>query len=241
MSLPRIGLNCDVFHRTSGDEALRLNWDYPDAVQQAGGLPVPLVPVDDTTLLERQLDGVDGILLTGGDDYDPAIYEQATHASTKPVLPRRGRYDLAVARRVVARGLPVLGVCGGAQLLNIALGGTLVQDIPSQRARADEHRRQGDSDSVHTVQVEQGSRLAAIVGAGALEANSSHHQAIDVVARGLRVVARAPDGIIEAVERSKGPLLLGVQWHPERLADRPSHLALFQALVQAATSLRGEE
>jgi putative glutamine amidotransferase len=142
---------------------------------------------------------------------------------------------------VVARGLPVLGVCGGAQLLNIALGGTLVQHIPSHRPRAGEHRRQGGSDSLHTVQVEEGSRLAAIVGAGALETNSSHHQAIDAVAPGLRVVARAPDGITEAVERSNGSLLLGVQWHPERLADRAPHLALFEALVQAALSRCGKD
>lgn len=234
MSRPRIGVNCDVCLRESGEEALRLNWPYAEGILRAGGLPMPLSPVDDPALLAEQLDALDGLLLTGGSDYDPALYGQQPHEATTLLRPRRSRYDIELARAALARGLPTLGICGGAQLINIALGGTLLQDIPSQRPDAMRHTRSPDGETFHDVHLAPDTRLAAIVGSGELEANSSHHQAIDEVAPGLRVVARAADGIIEAAEGTEGAFLLAVQWHPERLLERPRHLALFQALVGAA-------
>jgi putative glutamine amidotransferase len=237
MKAPRIGVNCDLVVEKGGGEKLALNWAYAEGVLRAGGLPILLAPVEADALLAEQLDGLDGLLLTGGDDYDPALYGQERHEATELLHPRRSDYDVRLARAAVARGLPVLGICGGAQLLNIALGGTLLQDVPSQWPGAHRHSRTLGSRPTHAVSVEPGSRLAGIVGAGEVETNSSHHQALDAVAPGLRVVARAPDGIIEAVEGTGRGFLLAVQWHPERLLDRPLHLALFEALIEAARRL----
>lgn len=234
MTRPRIGVNCDVVNDGAPDEKLCLNWSYADAVLRAGGRPVLLAPVDDQGLVAEQLDGLDGLLLTGGRDYDPAFYGQEPHPKTRLLPPRRVAYDLALATAALGRGMPTLGVCGGAQLVNIALGGTLIQHIPSQVPGAVRHARAPGGRTLHTVNVEADSRLAGIVGPGELETNSSHHQAIDEAAAGLRIVARASDGVVEAAEGTGEPFLLAVQWHPERLLERPRHAALFRALVDAA-------
>jgi gamma-glutamyl-gamma-aminobutyrate hydrolase PuuD len=234
MSHPLIGLNCDVIVRETGEEALRLNWAYAEGVLRAGGLPAPLAPVEGEERIAEQLRGLDALVLTGGDDYDPALYGQERHAATRLVHPRRGRYDVALARAAVRRGLPLLGICGGAQLLNIALGGSLVQDVPSLRPGPIRHAPSPGGQVFHGVRVEAGSRLAGIVGAGMLETNSSHHQALDRVAGGLRAVAWSEDGLIEAAEGTGEGFHLAIQWHPERLLDRAPHLALFRALIAAA-------
>ncbi|NQT54426.1 gamma-glutamyl-gamma-aminobutyrate hydrolase family protein [bacterium] len=233
MSRPRIGVNCDVIVRDSGEDALRLNWPYAEGVVRAGGLPVPLAPVQDEALLSQQLDAIDGLLLTGGDDYDPALYGQEKHQATRLLHPLRSHYDLPLARAALERRLPILAICGGMQLVNIALGGTLAQHIPDHVPGALMHAQSPDGPTLHSVTVEPGSRLAAIVGEGRLETNSSHHQAVDSVAPAVRVVARADDGIVEALEGTGDAFLVAVQWHPERLLERPPHLALFQALVAA--------
>lgn len=233
MSRPRIGLNCDVATR-GGKERVTVPSVYTHAVARAGGLPVLLPPVAGEGAVEGLLAIADGLVLIGGADYAPELYGREAHPKTKLVARRRMAFDVALARAAAASGVPTLGVCGGAQLLNVALGGTLIQHIPDEVAGALVHTRSGDDERFHPVEVEAGSRLAAVVGEGALEVNTSHHQAIEAPAPGLRVVARAPDGVIEAVEGAEGAFLLGVQWHPERLAGRPEHLALFGALVTAA-------
>jgi len=233
MSRPRIGLNCDVTVAASGAEGLALNWAYVEAVVRAGGVPLVLPPVSEE-LLGGVLGAVDGLLLVGGRDYDPALYGRARHEAASLLSPRRMAFDLALARRALGDGLPTLGVCGGAQLVNVALGGTLVQDIPDEVGTELEHRALGGSSPFHTVEVAAGSRLAGIVGEGTLEVNSSHHQAVEEAGSGLRVVARAPDGVIEAVEGVGRAFVLGVQWHPERMLDREEQLALFRALVREA-------
>ena len=231
MSGPRIGLNCDVAEAESAQETLTLGWRYVEGVLRAGGLPVVLPPVGDGQLVERSLEGLDGLVLVGGRDYDPALYGQPKHPATKLLAKRRMSFDVALARAALARGLPVLGICGGAQLLNIALGGSLVQDIASGVPNARVHTREGSEERFHSVDVVVGSRLAGIVGAGDLEVNTSHHQAVAEPGRGLRVVARAPDGVTEAVEGTGEAFVLGVQWHPERLLGREQHVALFRALI----------
>lgn len=234
MSQPRIGINCDVGTDAQDREVLRLLWAYAEAVLRAGGLPLILVPQAEDGIADASLDAVDGLLLTGGRDYAPSLYGQEPHAATRCVAERRGKWDVLLARRALERGVPVLGVCGGAQLINIALGGTLVQHVPDAFGDRVCHSPRAGARALHVVEAEADSGLARIVGATHFEVNSSHHQAADRAGAGLRVVARAPDGVVEALEAMGEGFVLAVQWHPERLLDRPEHLALFRALVAAA-------
>ena len=208
---------------------MALGMTYLRALDAAGGLPVVLPPValeNVPALLER----LDGICLSGGPDLDPIAYGAPTrHPQLGPTQPGVDAFELAVARAADASGLPLLGVCRGAQALNVARGGTLHQHV-------DGHR-QTELATVTTqrVTLAADSLLATLTGAGeALDVNSFHHQAVDVTGTGLRVVARAPDGTVEAIEDRARPLVLGVQWHAETLIEHPQHRALFAALVQAA-------
>ncbi len=207
---------------------------YTAAITAAGGLAVVLVPVDDVTgVLAR----VDGLLLSGGGDVDPARYGGEWHDTVYGVDPERDAFELALASAAADRRLPTLAICRGMQVLNVALGGSLVVDVPSAVDGALTHSRVGEHarERHQPVQVEAGCRLAALVGER-LDVNSIHHQAVDRLGRGLRVVARAPDGIVEALEHDDaGWPMWAVQWHPEFLADRHGEAAaLFTALVDAA-------
>ena len=235
MSRPRIGVNCNVADGEPSGEKLTLNWPYVEAVVRGGGLPVLLPPVAGDGLVAEALAGIDGLVLIGGRDYDPALYGQERHEATKLVAARRMAFELPLAATAAERGVATRVVCGGAQLINVALGGSLIQDIETEVPGARRHTRSPEGETLHEVDVAAGTRLAAIVGAGRLETNSSHHQAVARPAEGLAIVARAAeDGIVEAVEREGRAFLLGVQWHPERLLDRDVHVALFRALVAAA-------
>jgi putative glutamine amidotransferase len=207
---------------------MALGMTYLRAVEAAGGLPVVLPPVaveNVPALLER----LDGICLSGGPDLDPEAYGAVTrHPELGPTEPSLDAFELAVARAADAAGLPLLGICRGAQTLNVSRGGTLHQHVDGHRQAALGTVR------THSVTVEPGSRLAAITGGGSLEVNSFHHQAVDVAGAGLHVVAHAVDGTAEAIEDRGREMFLGVQWHAESLADRPEHGALFSALVHAA-------
>jgi putative glutamine amidotransferase len=206
-----------------------LGTTYLRAIEAAGGIPVILAPVDLAAVPEL-LERLDGICLSGGPDLDPVAYGAPTrHPQLGPTQPGVDAFELAVARAADASGLPLLGVCRGAQALNVARGGTLHQHV--------EGHRQTELATVTTERVTVGadSLLAALTGAGeALDVNSFHHQAVDVAGTGLRAIAWAPDGTVEAIEDRTRPLLLGVQWHAETLIERPEHRALFAALVQAA-------
>ncbi|HPD14049.1 MAG TPA: gamma-glutamyl-gamma-aminobutyrate hydrolase family protein [Planctomycetota bacterium] len=232
MTHPRIGLNCDI-SAAHGTEVAKVNWAYVSGVVAAGGVPVLLAPVDEMRIASM-LDVLDGLVLTGGRDYDPAGYGRPRDEKCVLLDPRRDRFDRRLVLAALARGIPTLGICGGAQLINIAKGGTLYQHIPDRFGAAIRHEWSGGEEPFHEVEVEEGSRLASIVGAGRLEVNSSHHQAVELVGEGLRVVARSADGVVEAIEGVGEPFLLGVQWHPERLPHRPVHQALFRTLVEVA-------
>ena len=211
--------------------AIREN--YCAAVVRAGGLPV-LLP-HEAALTARYLDGLDGLLVTGGAfDVDPALFgAEARHASVT-TKDRRTAFELAATRIALERDLPVLGICGGQQLLNVALGGTLIQHIPDEVPDALAHEQPNPRDQPgHAVAVTPGSRLYAICGTGSLEVNSAHHQAVKAAGAGAAVNAVAPDGVIEGIEHPGYRFCLGVQWHPEFAIGRADE-AIFEAFVAAA-------
>jgi putative glutamine amidotransferase len=209
---------------------------YARAVETAGGLPVVLPPLD-SGAIGPLVDRLSGICLSGGPDLDPAAYEADPDPHLGPVEPDLDAFELAVARRADALGIPILGICRGCQALNVARGGTLHQHLPDVTDGTVGHRQTASGrETTHTVRIEPGSRLAGIVGDEELDVNSFHHQAVDRLGRGLREVAWAPDGVIEGIEGDGPALYLGVQWHVETLVDRPRHAALFDALVESAAS-----
>ena len=198
---------------------------YTEAVERAGARALLLPPTDaDPAPL---LDVLDGLLLSGGADIEPAVYGAEPAPETSGTRPDRDRFELALLRGALERGLPVLAVCRGMQLLNVALGGDLVQHLPTN----EDHRREPGTFTRHPVEVVAGTRLASIVGPS-LTVPSSHHQGLGRLGAGLVVSGRAPDGVVEAVELSEG-WVVGVQWHPEQDLD---DLRLFRALVTAAAS-----
>jgi len=230
---PPIGITTS--YQPEARPRISLPGDYVESVLLAGGLPI-LLPPGDEEAVGLFLDQVAGVLLTGGPDLDPAVYGEERHPETKLLHPRRSRFELALARLAARRGLPVLGICLGCQVLNVALGGTLCQHLPEQLASSVRHSATEPGQRTHhRIHIAQDSRLARIVGTTDLETNSSHHQAIREVAPPLRAVAWSADGVVEAAEARDERFLLAIQWHPENLAARrPQHLALFAALVEAA-------
>jgi putative glutamine amidotransferase len=200
---------------------MALGMTYLQAIERAGAVPVVLPPcVSD---LESLIARLDGVCLSGGPDLDPEAYgDRERHAELGPTEPTLDAFELALARAALERDMPVLGICRGAQALNVACGGTLHQHLPGHRQSEPGCR------PTHEVEVLPRTRLAALIGAGGHAVNSFHHQAVDRVGRGLRVSARAADGTVEAIE---GPgFAIGVQWHAETLADG----RLFTALVAAS-------
>ncbi len=241
MPRPRIGITTGFrpYRSDHGDtwQELYLDADYFDAVEAAGGIPLALPPCRSDETLAEMLRAVEGVVISGGPDMPPERYGHPPHPKTTPVHARRDDFDFRALRMLIALGKPALMICYGAQLLNVYFGGTLVQDIPSERPVEETHQRPRPR-AMHSVRIEPNSKLAAILGAGDIEANSSHHQCVDRLGTGLRVSARSPAGIIEAVESDDERFLIGVQWHPEELADRPEHLAIFRALVRRAAENR---
>ena len=211
--------------------ALRAN--YTDAIAAAGGLPVALP--HDPDLAAAMLDRLDGLVVTGGAfDVDPALYgADAVHA-TVTLKQRRTAAELALVQGALTRDMPVLGICGGQQLLAVALGGTLIQHIPDSVPNALEHEQPNPRDEPgHTVAVTPGTLLARITGRNAMQVNSAHHQAVATPGPHAVVNAVAPDGVIEGVEDTRYRFCLGVQWHPEFLID-PGDANVFHAFVAAA-------
>ena len=209
---------------------------YYRAVRDAGGEPVPISLALDPTALGRLADSLDAMVLPGSPaDVDPARYGEARQAKTAPVDEARERTDWALLDHALSTGKPVLAICYGNQLLNVYRGGSLIQDIPSEPAAAGtflaHSAEQGDYPE-HPVHLAAGSRLASLAGSAQARVNSSHHQAIRAPGRGLRITARAPDGVIEGVEwDADSNWIVGVQWHPERMAGDAFAAALFRALV----------
>lgn len=215
---------------------------YTDAVEAAGGVPLVIPPQAGN--IDEILSRIDGLLLSGGGDIDPALYgDDTVHEATYGIHPGRDALELALAREAVARDIPTLCICRGIQVLNVALGGTLIQDIPYQYSTEIEHRQQEagirKEDPGHTVAVTPGSLLEQTYEAETIDVNSFHHHGLKDVALGLSVDAVAPDEIVEAVSSENGQWILGVQWHPEMMfREHPEHLKPFKSLVEQAAAKR---
>jgi len=229
---PRIGLTLDA-EKPGGYSAYpwyALRTNYAEAA--AGGMPLALPHV--AALAEEMLDTIDALIVTGGAfDVAPALYGDADQHGTVVVKEGRTAAELALLRGALARDMPVLGICGGEQLLAVALGGSLIQHIPDTVAAALAHEQPNPRhEAGHSVAITPGSRLHAIVGTDRMAVNSSHHQAVRGAGRGV-VNAVAPDGVIEGIEDPARRFCIGVQWHPEFSIDAGDAL-IFRALVKAA-------
>jgi putative glutamine amidotransferase len=212
-------------------------FSYVTAIQQAGGLVV-MIPPDAETAADpdQMLDRIDGLVLAGGCDIDPAAYGQRPHPETKNTVPARDEIELALARRAVQRDMPVLGICRGMQVLNVALGGTLLQHVPDQVGHG-EHRRNPGSfvGSEHDVELEGGSLVARAAGQELHVTKSHHHQGVDQIGDGLVITGRSTiDELPEAIEAPDSTYVLGVQWHPE--ADETSQVV--SSLIEQAREYR---
>lgn len=237
---PIIGIPCLAqadawFPQTNGNAT-----SYLEAIEAVGGVPLLIHLSRNKSVLDRLYQQIDGLLLAGGEDVDPARYGATPHAKLGRPDIDQDEVEIALTRRAVGDGKPVFAICRGIQLLNVALGGTLYQDIPSEIDGALNHsestERQNMSHLAHSIAIEPGSRLAELLGATDLMVNTLHHQALRDVSMALHVTARAPDGVVEAVEGALPGWIVGVQCHPEMLWDRADRrwANVFRAFVRAA-------
>ena len=236
---PTIGITCIAIELKDGSPPrLGQNRSYVNALIRAGAAPLLIPHLTDRILLRSLYDLLDGLLLPGGEDVDPAHYGEVRHEKCGRVSPERDETELALARWAMEDGKPLLAICRGIQVLNVAQGGSLYQDIGAQVPGADRHAwypgHPRDRHS-HTLDVVPHTRLAELSGTTSLPVNSLHHQSIKEAAPGLVVAAHAEDGIVEAVEAPDHPFALGIQWHPEELAGSdPRAQRLFDALVDSS-------
>jgi putative glutamine amidotransferase len=220
-----------------GRPRVRLNEAYTDALAAAGLVPLVLPPVEPRIALDALAQAA-GLVLTGGEDVDPSLFGETRHAATGEPHAARDACELALARAAFEQRTPTLAICRGAQVMNVALGGTLVQDIASDNPKALDHAlAERRTERMHGVSIEPGSALARVVGATRIATNSSHHQSVRDVAPPLRITARGEDGIVEAIEPiDPAWWMLAVQWHPEELVATPDDWdrRLFAAFAHAA-------
>jgi putative glutamine amidotransferase len=241
---PRIGITSWL--RDDSDRLERwaaVRDTYVGAIRTAGGLPIVLpITDDDPELIADCLAAVDGLVFTGGGDVAPAYYGETPDERCHEPDRERDLFEMHLARAALARRMPLLGICRGLQVLNVAAGGTLYQDIGCRPGTSPLHaaRREDRRKLIHAVRILPGSRLRAIMGVPESRVTSTHHQFVNVLAPGFRVTAESlEDGIVEGLEEPDHPFLVAVQWHPERMyRDHAEHLALFQALVTAAGQAR---
>ena len=238
---PVIGITCRTRISPPKAEGLNSSTDflgekpYVDCIARAGGTPVLLPSLESEQYVHDVLRTLDGLLLPGGDDADPALYGGEPHPKLGVTDDLKGRFEAALARGALEAGVPLFGICGGIQILNVACGGTLHQDIAACTSSTTQHRVvQTESRACHSIDIVPGSRLHEIIGEARIRVNSTHHQGLDALGDALVATAHAPDGIVEAVERPGEPFVLAVQFHPERLAARePMFQRLFDAFVEA--------
>jgi len=234
---PLIGINLDIL---DGPPALaRVRCDYYEAILNAGGVPVLIPPMPDSDL-DQMLALLNGLMLIGGLDYSPKLYGEDPCQAVELIHHKREQFDLQLVRRAFqGRDIPLLGICAGCQVLNISLGGSLIQDIKTELPESAVHHAQSDSSHngvhKHHIELEEGTRLSGIYKIKNLDVPSNHHQAVKTLGQGLRASARAEDGIIEAFEAPDRLFTIGVQWHPER--DFSLNQGLFKEFVLQASRM----
>jgi putative glutamine amidotransferase len=230
---PAVGIT--IGYAATTNEVFTIRDDYVRSVEKAGGLPLVFAPgrPEDAGAL---LDHVQALVLTGGADLDPSHYGEAPHETVTRVIPERDAFELALCREALRRDLPVLAICRGNQVLNVATGGTLVQDIPSEWPGAANHDPDTERwETCHDVVVLPGTRLREILGSEKVAVNSFHHQAVKTLGEGLVLSARAAgDDVVEGIEMPDKRFVVGVQWHPEAFWDHEPADQLFAALVRSA-------
>lgn len=234
---PLIGIT--TYGRNHEDE-FTLPAVYVEAIRRAGGIPV-LIPHGETQL-DALLAALDGIILSGGGDLDPAHYGSEGHPTIYMIDAERDATELALARRVAASGAPTLCICRGLQVLNVALGGTLFEHLPDVVPGIIQHRHEPDKPTAHTLTVLPDTHLSELIGAGPMHGVSWHHQAIRTVAPDLTIAALAEDGTVEAVEAPNHPWLIAIQWHPEMsAATDPRQQQLFDRFIAAVKEARTQK
>jgi putative glutamine amidotransferase len=236
---PIIGITGAYMKRNEHMEGVYVHHDYHKSVAENGGIPVILPFISPEIALET-LPLCDGIILSGGEDVDPQFYGQDPHTHLGPTLPDRDLVEIEIVKYAIRHNIPILAICRGVQILNVALGGTLIQDIPSQLNEPIQHsqtvERRRDT---HWVKVSEDSKLFQLLGADRIRVNSLHHQALDKVSNDLRVVAMSSDGIVEAVEYiHSSTFTIGVQWHPESMASTNSSMNnLFIEFIKSSSGV----
>ncbi|NLL23655.1 MAG: gamma-glutamyl-gamma-aminobutyrate hydrolase family protein [Tissierellia bacterium] len=229
----RIGVSCGTSSSPRA-ELFHLDIRYSKSLLASGALPLILPIVHNHALVDRLLDQVDGLLLSGGVDISPHLYGEHLLKPSYQYDKKRDQFDLLLYRAARKRKMPVFGICRGFQLINVAEGGTLYQDIPTQVKTSIHHQSTSEQDMEHLIQVNRSSELFQILKKDEVMVNSIHHQAIKELARTLRASAVAPDGIIEAFEGKEGGWLMGVQFHPERLTEQEEFRELIEYFVDVA-------
>jgi putative glutamine amidotransferase len=234
MSMPVIGVTASRDDRGT----LSVGKEYLESVLKAGGLPLIVPYVEDAESIRRIAERIDGLLLTGGGDIDPAWFGEEPIPGLGWIDPKRDHLEICLVRRMLEENKPILAICRGCQILNVAAGGDMFQDLYGQREGLLQHRQKAPRFHLsHSVEVAEGSLLHRIAGSSAIKVNSFHHQAVRKVAPGFIACATAKDGVIEGVESVRHPFVLGVQWHPEHLsATDDVSRRLFEAFVRAASS-----
>ena len=235
---PIIGITC--YHDHSAG-VHRQNDTYINAINKAGGIPILLPCLKSEADILQHLSIIDGLIVSGGPDADPIYFGEEPHPALGNIHPTMDAYEIPLIQEALKRNMPLLGICRGEQMLNIAAGGTLIQDIPASVKSPLKHRQDAPRHYMtHSAIVVEGTKLAQILGAGTLRVNSFHHQSVRDVPSGFVISASAPDGIIEAIESVEHAFALGLQWHPEGMWNvEENYDALFNAFVGASISYAG--
>ncbi|HRU54909.1 MAG TPA: gamma-glutamyl-gamma-aminobutyrate hydrolase family protein [Candidatus Sumerlaeia bacterium] len=235
---PIIGINANFF-RDDDENLFRIfiSANYTNAILKSGGTPIILPVAPDAETIEQYLQQIDGLMFIGGADIDPALYGmEKKYPLVRTMSPERQNFDHALAVAAIAKDIPVLGICCGCQMLNVACGGTLIQDIEQEipEARIRHYLKIPPYYLPHKIRISPDSLLYSILQKESIETNSAHHQCVLQLGEGIRPTAWSEDNIVECIERPQSRFFLGLQWHPEAIHERPEQLSLFKAFVEAA-------